>query len=135
WSDEASVACLISSLEHLKGKAALVMVSVRKPHPEGDFGEGLEEMLEEAGARHLRLASLSRPEVAMVMRGVSGSSYPPPFYFLKQVYDMTGGNPLFVEELCLSSTATDTVSGETDLLGLHPRPQTIIPRSMRRIIR
>ena len=69
------------------------------------------------------------------MRLVSDRQQPIRFYFLETVFNLTGGNPLFVEELCTSLTATEVVSLETDLLGLHPLPQARIPRSIKRVIR
>lgn len=135
WCDDASLSCLASALKALAGRPILMLFSLRTPHL-APATEGLiTGLFVEAGAQQMQLQPLGLPEVGMVMRSLSKTGHTPPFYYLKHVFDVTGGNPLFVEELSLSSTATDSVSLATDLQSLQPRPQSTIPRSIRRIIR
>lgn len=135
WSDDATRAFLARFLPRLPAHASLLLLSVRTPVSD----LSLDDLLRQFGAlpetTALTLGPLTRSQVAKVMRGEAGASWPDRFYFLQKVYEVTGGNPLFVEEICLSSTATESVSPQTDLLGLQPLPQVAVPRSVRRIIR
>lgn len=135
WCDDASLACLAAALQAPEPRLLLLMVSVRMPHPDPQMEGVAEKWFLENGAEHLRLQPLDRGQVGLVMRSLSPQRQAPPFYFVKHVHEVTGGNPFFVEELCLSSQATDVVSNETDLLALQPRPLATIPRSIRRVIR
>lgn len=134
WSDDASQQWLLDLAAQVAEFPLLLLLSVRAPA--ADYGmEGFVERLEgHEHVRHLRLRPWSRQEVETVMRTVAGANRSVRFYYLANVYNVTGGNPLFVEELCLSSRATEAVSNETDLQSLQPLPQANIPHSVRRII-
>ncbi len=134
WCDEASLACLAAVWAQLAEAPALLVISLRKPHPAPAQEGCAENWFVEAAPDRLHLEPLSLADVSQVLKSLSGRGQVPPFYYLKHVFDLTGGNPLFVEELGRSSTATDVVSLETDLMALQPRPQATIPRSIRRII-
>lgn len=135
WSDDASLNFLAYLLARLPRSAMLLVLSYRTPLPDSALDSFLEALRVPAHVRSLKLGPLSRSDVAQIMRRKASASWPNRFYFLQRVYEVTGGNPLFVEELCLSSAATESVSPETDLLGLHPLPQATVPRSVRRIVR
>ena len=135
WSDDATRAFLVHLIERLPGKAMFLLLSYRTPVPDPLLGEALQALQAYGHARAVALNPLSRSEVAQVMRQKTAGGWPNRFYYLQRVYEVSRGNPLFVEEICLSSTATESVSPETDLLGLYPLPQAAVPRSVRRIIR
>lgn len=134
WSDDASQQWLLDLVAQVAGFPLLLLLSSRAPAADYDI-EGFVERLEgHDHIRHLRLRPWSRQEVETVMRTVTGADRSVRFYYLANVFNVTGGNPLFVEELCLSSRATEAVSSETDLQSLQPLPQANIPHSVRRII-
>lgn len=135
WCDDATRHFLVTLLKQLPSWAMLLILSYRTPASDTALGELPDELQHSPHTQILELQPLNRYDVAQIMRSKASTSWPKRFYFLKRVYDATGGNPLFVEELCLSSTATESVSPETDLRGLHPLPQAAVPRSVRRIIR
>ncbi|HZD09775.1 MAG TPA: BREX system ATP-binding domain-containing protein [Candidatus Binatia bacterium] len=134
-SDDASQECLTYLMARLRQVPLLLILSLRTPLPDPRMAAYMKRLVGAAPVRHLQLQPLKRQEVAAVMRGVSSRRTPIRFYYLEAVYGLTAGNPLFVEELCMASRATEAVSSKTDLLGLHPLPQAAIPRSVRRIIR
>lgn len=134
WSDDASQQWLVELAAAIDDRPMLLLLSFRTPAADYDI-EGFVARLEGyERVRRMRVAPWSRQEVEAVLRAVSGSRDAVRFYYLANVFNITGGNPLFVEELCLSSRATEVVSNETDLQSLQPLPQASIPRSVRRII-
>ena len=134
WGDDASQKFLTQLLALIGQHPVLLLISYRTPLPDSGLDAFLALFANHAYTCSLHLRPLKRPEVEAVMRALSNSQQPIRFYFLETVFALTGGNPLFVEELCMSLTATEAVSLETDLLSLHPLPQARIPRSIRRII-
>lgn len=134
WSDDASQKWLLDLVARVADLRLLLLLTFRTPAADYDIDGFVERLEGHSRVQHLRLQPWSRQEVEAVMRTVTGAKGSVRFYYLANVLNVTGGNPLFVEELCLSSRATETVSNETDLQSLHPLPQASIPHSVRRII-
>lgn len=134
WSDDASQKWLVNLLARVPELHLLLLLSFRTPANDYDIAGFVSLLERQTYVKHLRLQPWSRKEVEGVMSTFSKAKGAIPFYYLAKVFDVTGGNPLFVEELCLSSRATDAVSNQTDLQSLHPLPLASIPHNVRRII-
>ena len=95
----------------------------------GPFREFLGDMRREGAVCELRLAGLDREDTARLLRWVSGREPGPEL--LGEVQRLTGGNPLFVEEL---GRALGTGAGEPGACGTPVAGGEHIIRSLRPLI-
>lgn len=98
WADEATLALLIHLARRIGQVAAVIVGTFRDTPAElsPSLVKALEDLIRE-GMRPLRLQGLPQPAVAEMIGALCGSQ--PPAELTEAVYDETGGNPFFVEEL------------------------------------
>ncbi len=98
WADESTLA-LLAHLAHGVREMPLVVIGTFRPELDERnpvLGRTLEELLR-AGIRPLRLAGLSRDETCEMLQGLSAR--PPSNRLANLLFDVTEGNPFFVQEV------------------------------------
>jgi len=98
WADESTLSLLVH-LAHRVAQLPIVILGTFRPG-DGEENPALVRTLEELirmGVRTLKLVGLSRDEVAQMLQGLDPRS--PSDRLVNLLYDETGGNPFFVEEV------------------------------------
>ncbi|MEW6272386.1 MAG: AAA family ATPase [Thermodesulfobacteriota bacterium] len=98
WADESSLALLVH-LAHGLAQVPVVIVATFRPELDGG-SPALRRTLEELirlGIRPLRLAGLSRDETYRMLEGLDPR--PPSNRVANLIFDVTEGNPFFVQEV------------------------------------
>ncbi len=101
WADDSTLSLLDHMVKRLSKLPLLIVGTFREA--EVDLSPGLAQTLEDLLRGHLasriRLKTLPLDDVAEMLTRLSGMS--PPAKVVREIYDETGGNPFFVEELFL----------------------------------
>jgi len=101
WADDSTLSLLDHLVKRLSKLPLLIVGTFREA--EVDLSPGLAQTLEDLLRGHLasriRLKTLLLDDVAEMLTRLSGMS--PPAKVVREIYDETGGNPFFVEELFL----------------------------------
>ena len=101
WADDSTLSLLDHLVKRLSKLPLLIVGTFREA--EVDVSPALAQTLEDSLRGHLanriRLRTLERDDVAEMLTRLSGMS--PSVKVVKEIYDETGGNPFFVEELFL----------------------------------
>jgi tetratricopeptide (TPR) repeat protein/class 3 adenylate cyclase/tRNA A-37 threonylcarbamoyl transferase component Bud32 len=117
WSDEGSNETLRRLLEVAASHALFVVITTRP--------EGLSSMGAASQATRIQLAPLGFDAALAVMRSVL-SAEAVPTDLAQRIYERSGGNPLFIEEVCQTLLARNAVAPfESDALEAVHIPETI----------
>jgi DNA-binding winged helix-turn-helix (wHTH) protein/tetratricopeptide (TPR) repeat protein len=99
WADDSTLSLLDHLVKRISKLPLLIVGTFREA--EVDLSPGLAQTLEDLLRGHLasriRLKTLLLDDVAEMLTRLSGMS--PPAKVVREIYDETGGNPFFVEEL------------------------------------
>jgi DNA-binding CsgD family transcriptional regulator len=112
WADEASLAFATFLLPRLHDVSVALLVAVRSAARTGS-SEALEAILADPAATRLTPAPLSQAAVGSIVRERLGR--PPASAFVAACRELTGGNPFYLQELCLA----------LDAAGLEPTEASI----------
>ncbi|MEP6954366.1 MAG: AAA family ATPase [Solirubrobacteraceae bacterium] len=114
WADRGTCELLSFLARRLHGARVLILVTHRadEPHVQGTLGVLLGELARLEGTLRVDLVRFDRDEVDELARGVLGAD--PPAALLDAVFDRSGGNAFFAEELL--AAAGDLPAGVRDLL-------------------
>ncbi len=99
WADDST----LSLIDHLTPRLTDLPLTILGTFRDADtnvsreLAKTLEDLLRGRRATALRLKALPRAEVATMLKGLSGKSAPAKV--VGEIFDETGGNPFFVEEL------------------------------------
>jgi class 3 adenylate cyclase len=99
WADESTTQLLESLARHV-GRAPLLVIGTCRDvdlHPGHPFMRGIEHLSRLQTVSRITLKRLSTPEVAAMLRGLSGQE--PPERLARLIFDETEGVPFFVEEV------------------------------------
>ncbi|HXV44875.1 MAG TPA: AAA family ATPase, partial [Anaerolineae bacterium] len=132
WSDDTSLEFLLTLARRLAAQPALLLLTYRSDdapaHPAlSHFLAGLDR---ERLATELTLTRLEIGEVEAMLRAIFELERPVRIEFLEAIYDLTEGNPFFIEEVLKSLiTAGDIfyAEGQWDRKPMH---ELRIPRSV-----
>ena len=134
WSDEGSLEFLLFLARRLSGVRILMLLTCRRPVLRAGLVELMTSLDREAGAFELTLEPLSRTNTGELMTSLLERARPLPAAFVDQIYDLTGGNPFFVEEILASLITRGEIppaAGE----GQGDASFTLrIPRSIKRLV-
>ncbi|MDX2170779.1 MAG: AAA family ATPase [Deltaproteobacteria bacterium] len=121
WADESSTDALRHLARVVAGHAMVVLVTYR---PEG------ERPWREPQPQFLRLQPLATDDARLVIAARLGQANPPD-ELVRRLCDRTGGNPLFLEEVCQSLvehavTASAGLDGAIAALDIPPTVEAVI---------
>ena len=101
WADDSTLSLLDHLVKRLSKLPLLIVGTFREAELDVSPGlaKTLEDLLRGRLANRIRLKGLPRDDVAEMLTTLSGMT--PPAGVVREIYDETGGNPFFVEELFL----------------------------------
>ncbi|MDP9183757.1 MAG: AAA family ATPase, partial [Actinomycetota bacterium] len=106
WADALSLRFLIYLARRIEELPIMLLISVRPKEPASEHAL-LTQLFDSKGARVLRLAALSEPGVAQLVRGELSEDADD--RFVRACHDATAGNPFYLREL-LTSLSADGVA-------------------------
>jgi tetratricopeptide (TPR) repeat protein len=98
WADESTLALLVYLANRISQLGITIIGTYRDEYVESNpaLVRTLEELIR-IGIRPLKLNGLSKPEVGLVLQGLSGR--PAPEKLVQIIFEESQGNPFFVEEV------------------------------------
>ncbi|WP_428664381.1 AAA family ATPase [Reyranella sp.] len=96
WSDSESLEILFESIEDISDLSVLFIICTRELKSIARFGDI-------GNASVVRIGPLREPECQMLFSAMAGDS-PPAMVAAGGIASVTGGNPLFIEELAFAAT-------------------------------
>ena len=97
WADRDTLTLLSLAVDELVDRGVLFAIAVRADEPGTDTVLGIVDRLRRSAVRRINLSPLGVPEVAAVVRDISG--FEAGSEVVAAICSRTGGNPLFVCEL------------------------------------
>lgn len=97
WADTDTLTLLSLAVDELVGHGVLFAVAIRSDEPGTEAVLGLVDRVRRTAVQRIRLPPLDTPQVAALVRGLSGSEADP--RVVSVIRSRTAGNPLFVSEL------------------------------------
>lgn len=137
WGDEGSLEFLLSLARQVATRPILLLLTHRSDEMAPALQRLLAEFDRERCAIELPLAPLTLDETDEMLRAIFRLRRPPRAEFLRRLYDVTEGNPFFIEETlkALASSGAvfyaDTLSAGVGL-GELPVPRTVQETVQRR---
>ncbi|MDB5107985.1 MAG: serine/threonine protein kinase, partial [Candidatus Binatus sp.] len=98
WADESSLALLIHLTNRIAQLPVVIIGTYREGHSEDNpaLVRTLEELIR-LGVRPLKLAGLSKNDIAQILSGLSRRQAPESF--VSTIFEESQGNPFFIEEI------------------------------------
>ena len=131
WCDENSLEALLYLSRRIAAQRLLLWLTVRSE----DATPALTHFLAELERRHVaaefELPRLAAEQVGEMVRAIFELQRPVRRDFLKAIYDLTEGNPFFVEEILKSLIASGEINAADDRWDSSPVGMLRIPRSVR----
>lgn len=134
WSDEASLEFLLYLVRRLARHPLLLLLSARLTTTRPGLVELLAGFDREPVVTEIRLAPLTRAEVAGLLRALLDQPHSLSPEFVGAVYSLTEGNPFFAEEICTSLIASGDLYYARDHWRRKPLSQIDIPGSIQRLV-
>jgi DNA-binding CsgD family transcriptional regulator/tetratricopeptide (TPR) repeat protein len=130
WSDESSLDFLLYLLRRSSAQPMLLIGTYRSDEVGPRLGRWLAHLDREHLSRELRLASLTRDEVAAMLQAIFAHPRAVRVEMLDAIYTLTEGNPFFVEELLKSLIAAGDIFYADGIWNRKPMEMLRIPRSL-----
>lgn len=131
WSDDASLDLLLTLARHTADKPILLICTYRSD----ELSNGLSRLLADLGREHtavdIQMQPLSREDVAGMLRAIFELPQSVRPEFLDAIYDLTEGNPFFIEEVLKSLIAAGDIVYVDGRWDRKPLPALQIPRTVR----
>ena len=135
WSDETSLELLLYLTRSSTRLPILFVLTYRSDEGEASLRHGLAEFDRERLAQDLSLQRLDRAHVDAMLQAIFAMHQAVPTGLLESLYQLTEGNPFFIEEVLKSLIATGEITDRegvwerTLLFGTHTHAPSI-PRSV-----
>ena len=129
WSDDASLDLIL----HLIRANASRRLAIALTYRGEEVGQGLERLIGELQrtrvAAELPVERLGRDEVGEMLGAIFGSSGMLGDDFLRRLYDLTEGNPFFVEETLKGLIVAGDVVSTAEGWRARPLERVVVPRT------
>ena len=132
WSDDTSIDFLLQLSRRARDLPVALLLTYRSDEVGARLARFLAELERARLAREIALHRLSQSDVAIMVRAMFDSEPAPRADFVRVLYELTDGNPFFIEEVLKSLAASGHLQSadEPSALGhLH------IPRSVQEAVR
>jgi DNA-binding CsgD family transcriptional regulator len=130
WSDETS----LEFLHHLARRSArhslLLVLTYRNDEIHSELRHWLAQLDREHLAQESVLSPLSKAEVEAMLRAIFDRKQMMPTAILEAIYELTEGNPFFIEEILKSLILTNTIVSGNEMWERQPPGELHIPRSV-----
>ncbi|MDT8304556.1 MAG: AAA family ATPase [Anaerolineae bacterium] len=134
WSDDGSLEFLLFLARRLGGQQMVLLLTYARPLLQPGLTELMTSLDREPGAFEMTLAPLKRADTEELIARLLERAGRVPVFFVDQIYDLTGGNPFFVEEIIASLVASGEIPPAA---GQGQRDRSFklrIPRSIKRLV-
>ena len=129
WSDDTSLEFLLSLARRCASLPITLLLTYRNDEQRPDLS-WLAQLDRERLANEIILTSLSREEVEAMIRAIFTMDQPVRFEFLDTIYELTEGNPFFVEEVLNSLIVAGDIYLTSRGWDRKPLSDLRIPRSV-----
>jgi DNA-binding CsgD family transcriptional regulator len=130
WSDEASLECLYLLARRYTRHPLMLLLTYRDDERNPRLRHWLARLRHDRISQEITLRRLTMAETAEMLTAIHPDHDLPRAEFVKTIYELTEGNPFFVEEV-LSSLITSRAPTSGDSLWDHWSPNDLpIPRSI-----
>jgi len=135
WCDESSLDLLLHLVRHCKSEALFFLFTYRSEEISTSLNHWLAQLDREHLALELPLGSLSETEVDAMLQAIFGSAHPIPTELSDTLYNLTDGNPFYIEEMLKSLIATGELQHVNGVWQHAPDPYgpvgfSFVPRSV-----
>ena len=130
WSDEMSLEFLHALARNSARHPLLLVLTYRDDEIHSELREFLAQLDRERLAHEICLTPLSRNEVEAILRGILDGKSPMPTASLDAIYELTEGNPFFLEEILKSLLLAGALVSEDETWDGFPPHELPIPRSI-----
>jgi DNA-binding CsgD family transcriptional regulator len=130
WSDEGSLDFLLYLLRRFSAQPMLLIGTYRSDEVGVRLGRWLAHLDREHLSQELRLATLTRDEIAAMLRAIFALQRPVRVDTLDAIYTLTEGNPFYVEEVLKSLVAAGDFFYVNGTWDRKPIEALRIPRSL-----
>ncbi|HAJ36642.1 MAG TPA: hypothetical protein DCL15_13225, partial [Chloroflexi bacterium] len=131
WCDDVTLDFLLFYTRQLASMPTLLLLTYRHDEVAPGLGRLLAALDRERLANELQLTQLTQQETADMVAAIFGLNRSPQVDFVEALYELTAGNPFFVEEVlktCVSEGDIFQLGGQW---GRKPLGQLQIPRTVR----
>ncbi|HLZ71591.1 MAG TPA: AAA family ATPase [Dehalococcoidia bacterium] len=137
WSDETSLEFLPTLIRRIEAQPILLLLTCRTHEAPPALAALLADVKRLRLADELGLAPLTPAETAAMVRAVRGDAGPPRAAILDQIYDLSEGNPFFIEEILREALVREETVHEArsgwPTIGAAEQPA--VPRSIQAMVR
>ncbi len=133
WSDETSLDFLHALVRRCAQHPLLLVLTYRNDEIDPGLRNWLAQLDREHLAQEFILSPLARSEVDAMLRAILDLPRPVPAAILATIYELTEGNPFFIEEILkslITAGAIDDTVSAPELWEGQPLHEVPIPRSV-----
>ncbi len=130
WSDDPSLEFLLYLARRIASLPILLLFTYRNDEMQPSLLQFLATLDRERLATEITLARLNRTEAGEMLRAILGLQHPVRAELLDALYDLTEGNPFFIEEILKSLIAAGEIIHSGDAWVSEPLARLHIPRSV-----
>lgn len=130
WSDETSLDFLLYWVRYLAPQPVLLLLTFRREQTSPSLAHFLTEINRTRFAVEFVLAPLAREHVDAMLRAIFGLQRPVRVEFLDPVYQLTEGNPFFIEEVLKGLIASGEIFIRDGTWDRKAMEELHIPRSV-----
>jgi DNA-binding CsgD family transcriptional regulator/Tfp pilus assembly protein PilF len=130
WSDETSLEFLHHLARRSARHALLIVLTYRNDEMHSELRHWLAQLDHERLAQEVFLTPLSRSEVEAMLQAIFDRKQTVPTETLDALYELTEGNPFFLEEILKSLILTSTIVSANQMWERQPLNELLIPRSV-----
>jgi tetratricopeptide (TPR) repeat protein/DNA-binding CsgD family transcriptional regulator len=134
WSDQASLEFLLYLVRRMADQSMLLLLSARSSETQPGMVELLAGLDREPIAQEIRLAPLTRADVADLLKAILDQPEALSAEFVTAIYSLTEGNPFFAEEIFTSLIASGDIYSVDGQWRRKPLAQLDIPDSIQRLV-
>jgi len=130
WSDETSLEFLHTLARRCVHHPLLLVLTYRNDEMHPGLSNWLVQLDRERLAQEFVLTALSRSEVDAMLRAIFDLQRPLPAETLDAIYELTEGNPFFIEEILKSLITAGAIDSAHEIWEGQPLNTLPIPRSV-----
>jgi DNA-binding CsgD family transcriptional regulator len=130
WSDETSLEFLYYLARRCADHPLLIVVTYRNDEIHSQLRHWLTQLNRERLAHEVFLTPLSRSEVEAMLQAIFDRKSPMPTATLDAIYELTEGNPFFLEEILKSLLLAGAIISANETWERQPPHELPIPRSI-----
>ncbi len=134
WSDDTSLELVLHLARRIAAEPILLLLTYRSDELHARLSRFLAELDRRRLAVELLLTPLTLSEVDAMLRAIFDLQGPVRIELLEALYELTEGNPFFIEEVCKSLVAAGDIFVSPGQLDRKPLGELHIPRTVQEAV-